>query len=78
MLEPTTGRYVTKPTVGRIVHYRETGGPEPLCRAALVTFVHPDGEVALGVFGADTVYGGRRRVREGDEPGTWHWPERET
>lgn len=66
-----------KPTVGRIVHYREVGGPEPLCSAAIVCFVlGEDGTLALRVFGANTVDSGRR-AREGTQPGTWHWPERE-
>lgn len=64
-----------KPTVGRIVHYHEIFGLESLCRAAVVTFVHDDA-VSLAVFGADTALTGRLGVRQGDEPGTWHWPER--
>lgn len=78
MLEPTTGRYVTQPTVGRIVHYRSV--PQGACLAAIVTAVHDTGTVNLAVF--DKV--GDALQRHGIEQaadddtigGVWHWPER--
>lgn len=66
----------TGPTVGRIVHYTLPGDYQ-LCRAALVTDVHPDATVALTVFSPS----GQHHVLfvdydPGNVPGTWHWPER--
>lgn len=62
------------PTVGRIVHYRaEADGP---CLAAIVTAVHPTGNVNLAVFDevADVLQ--RYGIDEGaaDDPtgGMWH------
>lgn len=83
MLEPTTGRYVTRPTVGRIVHYRADGdGP---CLAAIVTSVHPTGNVNLAVFDEVGDVLQRAGIEEAADPtaggevlgGQWHWPERE-
>lgn len=83
MLEPTTGRFVSRPSVGRIVHYRvSTDGP---CLAAIVVAVHPTGNVNLAVFdeaadlvdrhgiekAADTASGAPETIG-----GVWHWPER--
>lgn len=60
-----------KPSVGRIVHYREPrveGGHE--IRAAIVTRVWSDTCVNLTVFGADGgVYGVKSAT-------AWSWPER--
>lgn len=76
-----------KPTVGRIVHYWPTGkglnaeGPQ----AAVVSFVHKDGTMNVGVFNKyGTHQGGKQRVElvQGDitpAPGVHfcEWPPRE-
>lgn len=67
---------MTKPTVGRVVHYREDADAEPL--AAVVAAVGEDGTVSLGVFTVNgTVQGVREVAHEDDaEPGAcrWSWP----
>lgn len=76
-----------EPSVGRIVHYVSYGTPGGEygmeCRAAIVTWVHPDAVgsddqlVSLcvlnptGLFFRETV-----AYHEGGKGGTWHWPER--
>lgn len=66
------------PSVGRIVHYRATGdGP---CLAAIVTEVHPSGNVNLAVFDESADLLQRFGVDEAADVeligGDWHWPER--
>ena len=72
-----------KPTIGRIVIYREDEKSES---PAIVVNVRVDGSLDLNIFrnevmdipGIGTVarvaYDGN--VIEGTEPGTWHWPPR--
>lgn len=69
-----------KPSIGRIVHYRQAGaGP---CLAAIVTKVHATGNVNLTVFDEDGDTDARHGIDEApvDQPipsgGQWHWPER--
>lgn len=63
-----------KPSVGRVVHFR---GNEPenagKCVAAIVTEVVGPELIHLTIFKAEHV-GARLYVREGDVPGSWHWP----
>jgi hypothetical protein len=67
-------------SVGRTVHYRVLhGARKGECRAAVVVRVTADG-AELFVFAAvddDMTTGPKLAVREGAEPGQWHWPERE-
>jgi len=67
---------MNKPTVGRVVHYRENADAEPL--AAVVAAVGEDGTVSLGVFTVNgSVQGAREVLHEDDaEPGAcrWSWP----
>lgn len=85
---------VTAPTVGRIVHYTSYGTPNgeytSVCRAAIITEVHPrhPGElgmpdVALTVLNPTGIFFNPHcnHSDEDDEDGehhggTWHWPER--
>lgn len=84
MLNTSTRKEVEveqKPSVGRTVHYCSPGNTrdESLssCRAAIVTDVHePSGNVAsLAIFNPTGIQF-RELVAEGDQPYTWHWPER--
>lgn len=67
---------MTKPTVGRVVHYREDADAEPL--AATVAAVADDGSLALGVFTVNgTVQGVREVLHEDDaapDACRWSWP----
>lgn len=70
-----------EPSVGRVVHYVTTGAGggkyPPTCRAAIVTEVHePSGNVASLAILEPTGIQFRELVAEGDQPFTWHWPER--
>ena len=67
---------MTKPTVGRVVHYRENADADPL--AATVAAVCEDGTLSLGVF---TVNGNVQGVREvpheddaAPDAARWSWP----
>lgn len=76
-----------KPSVGRIVHFKNN---QQVCWAAIITAVNDvrDGRCDLSVFvprtpdsvqptvqaGGELTYSD---VREGDHAGEWHWPERE-
>lgn len=71
-----------KASVGRIVHYRTEGdGP---CLAAIVTAVHPTGNLNLAVFDEVGDVLQRHGIDEADPEvkgrpgggGVWHWPER--
>ena len=67
---------MSKPTVGRVVHYRENADAEPL--AAVVAAVGEDGTVSLGVFTVNgTVQGVREVAHEDNADGDmarWSWP----
>lgn len=74
----------TRPTVGRIVHYRNKNEPKPL--AAIVTAVPEvesapdDNDIDVQVF---TVAGGRFAIhliegqRHEDQKEWWEWPPRD-
>ena len=71
---------MAKPTVGRIVHYVEGSGGE--CLAAIVTEVHPTGNLNLAVFEGNADQQKRYGVDQAPVAGPrvggqWHWPERE-
>lgn len=51
---------VIKPTVGRVVHYRE--GTEAKEQAALIAYVHSDNMVNLAVFDVNGMNEGRTSV----------------
>lgn len=64
-----------KPSVGRIVHYVQYDGNR--CQAAIITAVETDAEVSLYVFAPDAPHSqGECTYSDGNEHGTWHWPER--
>jgi hypothetical protein len=68
-----------KATPGRIVHYVRPEAVVRDCLAAIVTGPvrgDPDA-VTLTVFEADGISILPGGVRQGEAPGTWHWPERE-
>lgn len=63
-----------KPSVGRVVHFHEEGGPYP----ALITAVNEDGSVELATFGKNSLYF-QHGVHELPAPnapmkGVWTWP----
>ena len=62
-----------KPSVGRIVHYKRGGE----CHAAIVIDARPDGRVRLKVFFSHGNWEESLVTHEeGNDNGTWHWPER--
>jgi hypothetical protein len=72
-----------KPTVGRIVHFNDVGGPY----AAIVTKINEDGSLELATFGANSMYFQHNVTEDrpynddegsasGRAPGTWSWPPR--
>jgi hypothetical protein len=71
-----------KPSVGRIVHYVAYGTPggefpAGVCRAAVVTEVHKDGEsVGICVLNPSGLFF-KTPIRHDENKGvgTWHWPE---
>lgn len=72
-----------KPSVGRAVHYVAYGTPggeylAGVCRAADITEVHSDTDVALMVKNPTGVFFPQHVEYDptGAQPGTWHWPER--
>lgn len=64
-----------KPTVGRIVHFKEEGGPYP----AIVTKVNEDGTVELTTFGPNSVYFQHAVLQDerAEIEHTWRWPPKE-
>lgn len=81
---------MSKPSVGRIVHYTSYGTPggeyKSECRAAVVTEVPNPNDpsvIHLCVLNPEGMFFNKDVTRdEGDEQdrkrwgGTWHWPER--
>lgn len=66
-----------KPTIGRIVHFHQEGGPYP----AIVTAVNESGTVELATFGKNSLYFQHdvpEWTGQGPVPanGTWSWPPR--
>jgi hypothetical protein len=63
-----------KPTIGRIVHFIETGTEWP----AVITMVHSDTLVSLQVFRqSDIIPATSVPLGDVDQaPFTWHWPQR--
>lgn len=80
---------MTKPSVGRIVHYVSHGTPLradgsqahiSACRAAVITGVHTDTTVSLCVVNPSGLFFPEECHYDnhaGDpmQGGTWHWPE---
>ncbi len=66
---------MSKPTVGRIVHFHEEGGPYP----SIVTAVNPDGSLELATFGKNSLYFQHNVAEQKDSlaKGCWTWPPRE-
>jgi hypothetical protein len=62
-----------KPTIGRIVHFSEEGGPY----AAIIAAVNDDGSLELATLGRNSLYfqHGIKFDAEGAK-GTWRWPPR--
>lgn len=63
-----------KPSIGRIVHFHEEGGPY----AAIITAVNDDGTVELATMGRNSLYF-QHGVSEGapevqPTKGCWTWP----
>ncbi len=71
---------MTKPTVGRMVHYVSAGHSlgtySSTCRAAVVTDVKNDREVSLAVFTPrGMLFYEALLLDESKAGGSWHWPE---
>lgn len=73
---------MSKPSVGRIVHYHSYGTPggefKPLPRAAIVTQVHDDGST-IGLCAVNPTglfFHERCPFSEEPRPGHWNWPPR--
>lgn len=65
------------PSIGRIVHFNDEGGPYP----ALITKVNADGTLELTTFGSNSIYfqhcvPAASSVSEPPEFRTWSWPPR--
>lgn len=74
---------MSKPSVGRIVHYVAYGTPGGEYkagehRAAIVTAVHSEKCVSISIFNPTGLFFAQSVVEDeaGEKPGTWHWPER--
>ena len=65
------------PTVGRIVQYNDgqIAGGDLWC-AAIITYVHSDEVVNLGIWDPNGVVGQRTSVSLGDGYDCWRWPPR--
>lgn len=59
------------PTVGRIVHYIDRGGPK---RAAIIVHVHDDTHVNLACFDGAGNRFGIKNAAHGSAEGQWDWP----
>ena len=69
---------MTKPSLGRIVHYVDESGTE---HAAIITHVWTDATINLYSFPADNAQQGGAVLsvplsKIWDLPASWHWPER--
>lgn len=65
-----------KPSIGRIVHFHDDGGPY----AAIVAAVNDDGTLELATLGRNSLYF-QHGVHEAADPSapakrTWTWPPR--
>lgn len=63
------------PSIGRMVHFHEDGGPYP----AIITALNPDGTVELATFGRNSLYFQHNVSMGGPDgtaasKGTWTWP----
>ncbi|MEU5425121.1 hypothetical protein AB0H73_05870 [Streptomyces olivoreticuli] len=79
---------MTKPTIGRVVHYRSHGTPKgefsPECRAAIITEIdeqlNSEGRIRVGlaVLNPEGLYFSRSCPQDetASRGGTWHWPEK--
>lgn len=74
---------MTKPSIGRIVHYQAFGTPggefRPEPRAAIITEVEDDETVGLCVLNPTGMFFNRGlKLDESETPkgGTWRWPPR--
>ena len=72
---------MSKPSVGRIVHYHSYGTPggefKPLPRAAIVTQVNDDGTIGLcAVNPTGLFFHERCPYSDSPKPGHWNWPPR--
>lgn len=69
------------PSIGRIVHYQAHGSPDgthkSVPRAAIITAVHNDTDVALTVFNPSGMFFNEHCLFDDSETprgGTWRWP----
>jgi len=72
---------MTKPTVGRVVHYQAYGTPggefPGVPRAAIITEVHSETEVGVCVLNPSGIFFNRVSYDADGKPGSWRWPPRE-
>lgn len=65
-----------KPSVGRMVHFHEEGGPYP----AIITALNDSGSVELATFGKNSLYFQHSvyewAAPDGPMKGRWSWPPR--
>jgi hypothetical protein len=69
----STPTFASTPTVGRIVHFHEEGGPY----AAIVNGVNEDQSLELTTFGRSSIYfqhGVKHAETLPYASGTWTWP----
>lgn len=69
---------MTKPSVGRIVHFSPPDTSRGECWAALVTQVEREDGLPMSVFDpVGMIFPAVAKFDEdGKAAGTWHWPER--
>lgn len=68
---------MTRPSVGRMVHFHEDGGPYP----AIITALNDNGTVELATFGRNSLYFQHNVSAGGPDAATpskgcWTWPPR--
>lgn len=71
---------MSKPSIGRIVHYTSFGSPggeyRSECRAAIISdLTSQEGSVSLAVLNPAGIHFNISRYDESKTGGTWHWPE---